>query len=241
MDKIKIDSNIVKINNDFVNVYIPKGDYHSNLINFDNDVMSFLSKNVDWSKSIIDVGACLGFYSKFFCQLSKGKVYAFEPDKNNYKYLIFNNSDFLKKDKIKTFNLCLADKKYKTKLIAEGENNTGQKIFFKKNDNEILKKQIKELKKNWVDVTTLDSEIPHNKNISLIKIDTEGFDYEVLLGANDIIKMCKPDILIGVHEYPNFDGSFSVNDKDIYSFMSKNNYKLLKAFHNNEYYFRYDG
>ena len=241
MDNIIIDNNIEKIKNDFVSIYIPKGDYHSNLIKADNQVMNFLYKNADWNKSIIDAGACLGFYTKFFCQLSKAKVYAFEPDLNNYNYLIFNNSDFLKKDKLKTFDYCLADKKYKTKLVAEAENNRGHKLFLKKTDNNLLKKQLKELKQKWINVTTIDQEIPSNESISLIKIDTEGFDYEVLLGATDIIKMCKPDILIGVHEYPNFDGSFTVNDKDIFNFMSKNNYKLLKAFSNHEYYFRYDG
>ena len=233
--------NIEKIKNDFVSIYIPKGDYHSNLINTDNQVMDFLCKNVDWNKSIIDAGACLGFYSKFFCQFSKAKVYAFEPDLNNYEYLIFNNSDFLKKNKLKIFSYCLADKKYKTKLFAEGKNNRGQKLFLKQTYVDLLKKQLKELKNKWINVTTIDHEIPSNESISLIKIDTEGFDYEVLLGANGIIKMYKPDILIGVHEYPNLDGSFTTNEKDIFDFMSKNKYKLLKEFTHDEFYFRFCG
>ena len=56
-----------------------------------------------------------------------------------------------------------------------------------------------------------------NKKIKGIKVDTEGEDYKVLLGAENTIKNFKPDIIIEVRES---------NKIGIFEFLSKFNYKL---------------
>ena len=55
------------------------------------------------------------------------------------------------------------------------------------------------------------------KFIDLIKIDTEGEDFKVLLGAENIIKNFKPHIIIEMRE---------TNKIDIIEFLSKFNYKF---------------
>ena len=64
------------------------------------------------------------------------------------------------------------------------------------------------------------------QNIDLIKIDTEGHEYEVLIGARDSIK--KIDcILVEFHNdniYENY------NSEKIHNFLIENNFTLLKRF-----------
>ena len=57
-----------------------------------------------------------------------------------------------------------------------------------------------------------------NKNIKGIKIDTEGEDFKVLLGAKNIIKNYKPDIIVETRES---------NKIDISQFLSEFGYKFF--------------
>lgn len=50
-----------------------------------------------------------------------------------------------------------------------------------------------------VDVTTIDEMFPED-NVSVIKIDTEGWEYYVLKGGAETIKRCKPGILMEWNE-----------------------------------------
>ena len=61
-----------------------------------------------------------------------------------------------------------------------------------------------------------DITIRDNREIKGIKIDTEGEDYKVLLGAENIIKKFKPEIIIEVREK---------NKLKIFEFLVKHNYK----------------
>ena len=70
-----------------------------------------------------------------------------------------------------------------------------------------------------IDVIKLDDiSISGNKKINGIKIDTEGEDYKVLLGAENIIKNFKPHIIIEMRE---------ANKIDIIEFLSKFNYQFF--------------
>ena len=69
-----------------------------------------------------------------------------------------------------------------------------------------------------IDVIRIDDiSISENKNINGIKIDTEGEDYKVLLGAENTIKKFKPHIIIETREF---------NKIEIFEFLSNFNYKF---------------
>jgi hypothetical protein len=58
------------------------------------------------------------------------------------------------------------------------------------------------------------------KKLKAIKIDTEGEDFKVLLGAENIIKEYKPKIIIEVREE---------NKMDIGNFLKSNSYKIYNV------------
>ena len=116
--------------------------------------------------TILDVGAWVGTWSMAMEPYAK-KVIAFEPDPLHYSCLIKNVSE-----SIETHQLALGSEQ---KMIALDDNAHTQ-----------AKRVIGE---GTIPCTTLDS--LDLKNIDLIKIDVEGYEKEVLKGAENLLKKAK--------------------------------------------------
>ena len=141
----------------------------------------------------IDVGANIGEYSKYILENSNSKVIAFEPmpisfDKLNSLKEIFINRLF-------AYNIGIGEKNEKKKIYYDKKNLQWANF----NNHEI--KSINYLKNNKKSlkckISTLDNFLIKNKKLSikkidLIKIDTEGYELEVLIGAKKTIKKFKP-------------------------------------------------
>ena len=141
-------------------------------------------------KLSLDIGANIGKYTRLLLKESKTKVIAFEPMSESFKKLEEVKLDF--KDRLENYN------------FAIGNENTTKKIFYENEDSEkaSLIENLDELsfinntKKNTkiVDVKKLDSleNLFKNKLIDFIKIDTEGYEFEVLMGAKNILNKHQP-------------------------------------------------
>jgi FkbM family methyltransferase len=64
---------------------------------------------------------------------------------------------------------------------------------------------------------TLDSMIPEKDQISLLKIDTEGAELQVLLGAPEIIHQSRPYMIIEIHSKKNAPKIIEILSKENYS------------------------
>ncbi len=132
--------------------------------------------------NIIDVGSQYCDYAIMFSKFYKSKVYAYEPLRENFEKAIKNI-------KINNSNIILSNI-----LIGNGED-----LTFTVNGNMVINSHDKvsgKLKSVKLD----DIFRNFNENIDLIKIDVEGFEYEVLKGAKDLLGKFKPPIII---EIPN--------------------------------------
>ena len=47
-----------------------------------------------------------------------------------------------------------------------------------------------------VKIVSLDTIIPQERNISVLQLDIEGYEKEALIGAIDILKRCRPILLL---------------------------------------------
>ena len=124
-------------------------------------------KNIKF-KTALDIGAWCGTWSIELAKYCK-KIYAIEPDRNNFECLLKNLSAL---DNIELIDYAMGDTET-TVSLTDDDFTQARRIIPAGN---ILMKTVDSLKFEDVD---------------LIKIDVEGFEMNVLRGANDTLKNCK--------------------------------------------------
>jgi FkbM family methyltransferase len=134
-------------------------------------------------KDIIDAGAANGDTPAIFSrEYSFNKIYAFEPENDNYKQLVKNIERFNLKNVI-PINKGLGDKKSTLKIT----NDSGQSYISTKGG-------------QAVDIITIDQFVEKNNiSVGLIKMDIEGFESYALKGAQKTIKKYHPILLISIY------------------------------------------
>lgn len=177
--------------------------------------------------TLIDVGAHKGeFINNILKRISINKIYAFEPNKNNFKEL--------KKKKIKLFKVALDNKIGVKKILINKLSSTStlskvnKKSLFFKLKNFITDNNDNYNKEFLVKTSTLDN-IFKKKNMhanTLLKIDVEGYELNVLQGSKHILK--KINYIIIENQF--FTMYLNSKFKKCDTLLLKNNFKLLKRF-----------
>jgi len=192
--------NMINIfNDDYIPlIYLWRGKYE----NFSLDIWYNITRNNGW---FIDVGAHTGIYT-IIGNLDKkiNQIISFEPYFINYCRLILN----LRLNEISANNCILGA------LSNEGGHDkiyVSKPKYFHSQGGFISEKGNVSISKYTLDNFQM------KENISGMKIDTEGHEYEVLLGSQNIIKKNKPDIILEINE-KSFDLCFNLLNKLDYSF-----------------------
>ncbi len=149
----------------------------------------------------IDAGANIGFHSVQFGKLAK-KVYSFEPQSYIYNQLcsniLFNDLDY----KIEAYKLGLGDKEDVKQLwniehenwVGNGVHNWGGRGIIQENygGDRATTNEIRE--EDNIKIVSLDSmDIP---KCDLMKIDVQGYEHNLLIGAKNLINKSKPAIFL---------------------------------------------
>lgn len=157
----------------------------------------------------IDVGGCCGNHSIFFSKFTKAdEIITFEPNKNNFEKIL-KNIEINNCKNIIVFNYALAEKE---KMVGiENKIDAGQnKIIENENENNIYAYPLDKF--SYTDV-------------KIIKIDVEGYEKNVLIGAKKTIEINKPLLFIESHVDPVW----------IFEFIPKG-YKIIRRFNNSPTY-----
>jgi FkbM family methyltransferase len=164
--------------------------------------MALLARITPRGGTVLDLGAHIGFLSLYFASLvgPEGRVFAFEPGPNNLAYL--------RRNARARSNLTVVP-------CGAGDEN-GQRVFYTETltgqnnsfirDFDILDKYRKmafdsmiRVKEERVEVVTLDSFVRREAlRPDLIKIDVEGFEENVLRGAQEVLSILRPILLVEI-------------------------------------------
>lgn len=194
-------------------------------IEYDRLTGIIINKHLNNNSNCIDVGSHKGEILDLMLRYApNGKHYAFEP----IPYL-FEELENNYKTKANIFPFALSDKDGESsfQLVKNAPAYSG----IKKRRYDISNPEIEEIK---VELKKLDNIIPKEDKISLIKIDVEGGEFDVLKGAIKILKRDKPIIIFecgkGASDF------YGTNPKDIYTFLNNEiglDIYTLKSFINN--------
>lgn len=144
----------------------------------------------------IDVGANKGNYSEALLNFTNCKVIAFEPQPKTFEILSKLQTRF--PNRFTPVNKGVGDQDTELDLhFGDGDSTLAS---FSQDVNEIDYVGQVNTKTTKVEVTTLDSYFkdlngPESLDIDLLKIDTEGYEYEVLIGARQTIEIRKPKFI----------------------------------------------
>ena len=183
--------------------------------------MLLFKKLINKGDTVIEVGGHIGYISLYFSNLvgKEGIVYVFEPGINNLPYLKNNVKE--------KHNIVLIEKgvgSSNARMPFYIENLSGQNNSFIKDYKGFVQHKKNSFVKNLsvkevtVDVVRLDNFIFDNKiSPNFIKIDVEGFEFEVIKGMSYILKSIQPIFMIEV----------LYNRNSIYNVMKNENYLMF--------------
>lgn len=202
-----------------INYALDISDYQNWLIYFgitkDNPVGLFeLIKKND---IIIDIGTNIGQTAMTFAKLGgeNAQILGFEPDPVNYSKAT-TNLQLNSFKNIQYFNIGIGSKTEELNLKINSVSNRGGNRIDKSNGSDSFP----------IKVDTLDNIIQslQIKNVHLIKIDIEGFEFEALKGATETIRKHKPVLYIEIDDDNLKDQGSSA--KEVIGFIQTFNYKI---------------
>lgn len=193
----------------------PTGPWQKTIL--DNTYDAFLFKRLDaeklQGKVIFDIGAHIGFHSLYFARLvgPKGKVYAFEPNPKNVERLnlireknpdiknIITVCDVAVSNVLGTEEFSMSDD-IESGRSSGGFIDTADTIWGRE---AFAMRGFKEISVKTVPMDLFKQELGIQEAPDLIKIDVEGAESLVLIGAKNTLLSKKPIILMEIHSMLN--------------------------------------
>lgn len=159
---------------------------------WETELSQQLANHIKPDSVFVDIGANIGYHSLFVSSLlnNSGEVHAFEPItslSNQFKESVQINGF----TNIEIHTTGLGEKKATVEINLRDENMGGSSLF-EHNDLNIVK--ISGTEK--ITIKTLDSILFPKTKVSVIKIDVEGYEFEALRGAENILKRDHPVIFL---------------------------------------------
>jgi FkbM family methyltransferase len=174
---------------DWTSFSIYKGQYERATYKF----LKYFARSSPGAK--LDIGGNLG--SAAF-EILKGvnnrpnqKVHIFEPFPNLMSEMKSNLQDFKEQIEVHQVGLCEIESSLRYFKPPDLQRHSGLGLFVEQTNNV-------DSSLDLLEVTTLDKIVKDYKirEIGLIKIDAEGYEMKILLGARETIKHCSPSVIV---------------------------------------------
>jgi FkbM family methyltransferase len=219
------------INGEGINFY-PEGQLAKRIFSnsFENFQLNAFQQILKPSMVVVDAGANIGLYSMIASKIVsvEGKVFAFEPSIESFNRLNSN----IKLNNLKNIiyiNEGLGEEANNLILRQDEGYGDAERYLFSDNEapdiglEDIILKNEEEIVINTLDNNLLKRNI--NK-IDFLKIDTEGFEYYILKGAEEILKN-SPDIVIFMECTPFGTARANTSQAEVFKILEDNNLNIF--------------
>lgn len=175
-------------------IIVPPSRFSDYLVGHEPKVIRTLKQLLSHGTVFIDVGAFIGFYSLLAANLG-AKVIALKPDPRSFKIFLYNiklSGKQIEK-RILAINSAAGSKEGSLTLKLADTLAESSATDYLSSD-----KVMRTIKVPSISLDTLVSS-QGLKRVDVVKIDVEGYGYDVIKGASSTIKEFKPHIILEVH------------------------------------------
>lgn len=150
---------------------------------FEADLLDYVVEKFPVQRTIIDVGANIGNHAVFFANFLKyyDTINCYEPITDNFTLLQKNVAPY---ERVKAYPFALSDRTQLLPMEVVRHNMGASHVDTRPDTTSDIIVQAYSLDRLYF------------KNVSLLKIDVEGWEPAVLSGAEDTIAVCKPLIIL---------------------------------------------
>lgn len=170
-----------------------------------NEMKNFIKYTTD-RKVLLDVGASYGIFSFMFCNDRSKKAYAF--DGSIATHMPARQTIDINQYNIHLFRTLVGS----TNAIVQSMQTNEQVSLGAGGTTDIMLR---------LDSFCNEFEVSPDA----IKIDVEGYEYHVLLGAEEVIALHRPTIFMEIH--PKYLAHHNSSIYDLYAFSKKHNYRVI--------------
>ena len=161
-----------------------------------------LKKLVEPDKIFFDIGANIGQTTIISSRRVGvgGRIVAFEPSARNIQMLKYHvRWNRLSNVQVEETCVGASNGEVEFSLVNDGLDSSNSLTFSRKCD---LPEMKRKLQKVMVPITTIDDFCRRTGIMpDVVKIDVEGAEYDVLMGAKEVLMTKRPKLLMGVHPF----------------------------------------
>lgn len=185
---------------------------------YEEEVYNAVKKHIKPNSIVLDIGSNYGQMSILWSKVKPGvQVYSFEA--SSYIFKILKKNIEINSANVKAFNNIVGN--VSDKLFYISKSNLDKYTSYGSNKIEFTKEKKNSDKIKCIKI----DDIEFNQNISVMKVDVQGFDLDVLKGAKETIKKHQMPIIF---EYDKeFEKDFDYTFKDFENFFKEIKYKII--------------
>ncbi|MGE5400253.1 MAG: FkbM family methyltransferase [Ignavibacteriales bacterium] len=176
--------------------------------------------------TILDVGGAVGNTAKLFAKnFPKNRILVFEPIKETYEKLKDATSAF---PNITPVNKAVGNMTGSTKINQANRITSSSILDIKAESNSaVFSDTLIKKGEETIEITTLDSTVPGDARVGILKIDVQGYELEVLKGATNTLSRTAV-VVLELNNHEGYQNAPKYYDLDEY--LRKSNFIIYDIF-----------
>lgn len=158
---------------------------------YEAELLADVRSRLFFAECAVDVGAHVGNHALYFAHVLGLRTIAFEPNPATYDHLVANVQSNGLAEICRTRNAAVGALAGKVRAVAASDRNSGMAT-------------VEADSAGSVAMVTLDDEVLSEPRIDVVKIDVEGWELDVLRGAEQVLTHRRPVLYIEIM-HPRFE------------------------------------